>query len=180
MCKWFICVDITIFGDLWNVTFVKSLNEHLGTNLHWSIVIFKKILFINSLSVVWAKRFGVSLFNVIFVLKEKGEITLLLTCINFYWPRIEYTRFPRVSSYLIRHWFWECVYRHNLSDVGFESVSIVIAYHMLVLRVCVSSKLTRHRFWELVYHHNLPDVGSESLCIIITYQTLVLRVCVSS
>ena len=44
-----------------------------------SIVILKKILFINSLSVVWAKRFGVSLFNVIFVLKEKGEITLLLT-----------------------------------------------------------------------------------------------------
>ena len=36
-------------------------------------------LFIISTSVVRAKRAGVSLFNVIFVLKEKGEITLLLT-----------------------------------------------------------------------------------------------------
>jgi len=36
-------------------------------------------LFIISTSVVKAKRAGVSLFNVIFVLKEKGEITLLLT-----------------------------------------------------------------------------------------------------
>ena len=38
------CVAITIFGDLWNVTLVKSLNQHLGTNLlnYFVIVIFKK------------------------------------------------------------------------------------------------------------------------------------------
>ena len=73
-------VPITIFGDLWNVTLVKSLSQHLGTNLHWSIVILKILrrLFIISSSVVWAKRFSVSLFKVIFVLNEKGEITLLL------------------------------------------------------------------------------------------------------
>jgi hypothetical protein len=39
-------------------------------------------LFTISTYVVRAKRAGVSLFNVIFVLKEKGEITLLLTV---YW-----------------------------------------------------------------------------------------------
>ena len=36
------------------------------------------------MSVVRAKRAGLSLFNVIFVLKEKGEITLLLT---MYYPK---------------------------------------------------------------------------------------------
>ena len=45
------------------------------------VVILKKIiirLFIISTSLVRAKRAGVSLFNAIFVLKERGEITLLL------------------------------------------------------------------------------------------------------
>ena len=42
-----------IFADLWNVTLVKSLNQRLGANLHWSIVIFKKkLLTIN----VWEKQ----------------------------------------------------------------------------------------------------------------------------
>jgi len=31
------CVAITIFGDLWNVTLVKSLNQHLWTNILGSI-----------------------------------------------------------------------------------------------------------------------------------------------
>ena len=61
MCKLFICVAIAIFGELWNVTLVKSLNQHLGTTLnieyspdgkkkkkltpvnYFFIVIFKKI-----------------------------------------------------------------------------------------------------------------------------------------
>ena len=42
VCKWSKCVAITIFGDLFNVTSIKSLNQHLGKNLHWSIVISKK------------------------------------------------------------------------------------------------------------------------------------------
>jgi hypothetical protein len=42
-----------IFGDLWKVTLVKSLNQRLGANLHWSIVIyFFKIPTIN----VWGKQ----------------------------------------------------------------------------------------------------------------------------
>ena len=68
----------------------KLLNQHLGTKLHWSIVIFKQIqtLLIISSSVVWAKLFGVSLFNIIFVLKEKGGITLLLTVYEKYTDRV--------------------------------------------------------------------------------------------
>ena len=83
VCKWSKCVTITIFGDLFNVTSIKSLNQHLGKNLHWSIVISKKKnLFIISSSVISAIHFGISLFHVIFVLNEKGEIILLLT---MYW-----------------------------------------------------------------------------------------------
>jgi len=33
----------------------------------------------------------------------------------------------------------QCVYRHSLPDIGSENLCIVIAYHMLVLGVCVSS-----------------------------------------
>jgi len=74
-------------SNIWcRVTFVKSLNQHFATYLLVSIIFYcnnnqKKLirLFIISTSVVRAKRAGVSLFNVIFVLKEKGEITLLLT-----------------------------------------------------------------------------------------------------
>ena len=66
VCKWFICVAITIFGDLWNVTLVKSLNQHLETNLLGSI---NCLLYI----VYW---------------KKKGRYL-------YYRPCIEYTRFPR-------------------------------------------------------------------------------------
>jgi hypothetical protein len=70
----------------WYRIHTVTLNQHLGTNLlnYFCIVIFKiKLirLFIISTSVVRAKRAGVSLFNLIFVLKE-GQITLLLFILN--------------------------------------------------------------------------------------------------
>jgi hypothetical protein len=48
------------------------------------------------MSVVREKHAGISLFNVMFVLKEKrGNISTTNRVLKNYWPCIEYTRFPR-------------------------------------------------------------------------------------
>jgi hypothetical protein len=77
------------YNNIWR--FVESyigqdIEPTFGDKLTWVnkffSVIFKKkliLLFIILTSGFRAKRTSVSLFNIIFVLKEKGEITLLLT-----------------------------------------------------------------------------------------------------
>jgi hypothetical protein len=60
--------------------FVHIPKKNMGDNplrqKKLAVPLFFKVL---RLCVVMVKRAGVSLFNVIFVLKEKGELTLLLT-----------------------------------------------------------------------------------------------------
>jgi hypothetical protein len=100
VCKWFICVAM-IFGDLWNVTLVKSLNQHLGTNLlnYFFIVIFKKI---NNTSVYnfnvccqGETRRPLVVQPHLCIERKRGDNSTTNRVLKIYWPCIEYTRFPR-------------------------------------------------------------------------------------
>jgi hypothetical protein len=93
VCKLFICVAITIFGELWNetparftlTTDVENINKRINFFKYYNKKLIDPGKFVpkcwfNDLTNVNIPQLaGVSLFNVIFVLKEKGEIILLLT-----------------------------------------------------------------------------------------------------
>jgi hypothetical protein len=102
VCKLFICVAITIFGELWNVTLVKSFNQHLGTNLLWSINFLLQYLKKNNTFVYIfnvccqgeTRRCLVVQRHLCFE-RTRGDNSTTNRVLKIYWPCIEYTRFPR-------------------------------------------------------------------------------------